>query len=190
MTDIINMYFDYIIKRDIIQVEGGKSMIISLCGDNTHKKTIVKELKEIYKDSIVICDYFKISFDTTIELEKQLHESIDSKKEELKKADIDIIKFTNKTRKRHKQLISINVDEKVSNFLETNKDKIILLVSDSILCKDINRTKFFTKSDLKILIDVDKTYSTLKLKQKYNKNKFDYVIDNMEKIDVKKLVKL
>lgn len=165
-------------------------MIISLCGDNTHKKTIIKELKDIYKDNIVICDYFKISFDTTIELEKQLYEYISSKRDELNKADIDVIKFTNKARKRHRQLINTKVNESVNDFLDINKDKIILLVSDSILCKDINRTKFFTKSDLKILIDVDKTYSTLKLKQKYSKNKFDYVIDNMEKIDVKKLVKL
>ena len=47
MTNITNMYFNYIIKKDIIQVEGGKNMIISLCGKSgSGKSTIAKLILE------------------------------------------------------------------------------------------------------------------------------------------------
>ena len=44
-------------------------MIISLCGDLEDKKLVIKELKDVYKDKLLICDYFQICFKNVIENE-------------------------------------------------------------------------------------------------------------------------
>lgn len=165
-----------------MQIEGGKSMIISLCGDEFDKNSVIKELEAIYKDKLVICDFYKIFFKTKIETEN-IKYKLDSKCESLESSYRMYIKYVNKI-----------VSNKIDEFLENNKNKIILLISNNILSKDVNKTPYFKKSDLKILITSEKkfkdSYSVFDHKKLYDKNKFDCVFDTGEEIDIKKLVKL
>lgn len=157
-------------------------MIISLCGDEFDKNVVIKGLKEVYKDKLVICDYYKINFQTIVETESIRHK-LNSECDTLDSADRIYRKYIDKI-----------VLSKTNEFLNNNKDKIILLISNNILSKDINKTPFFNRSNLKILITSEgkfnDSYSIFSHKRLYDKNKFDYVIDSKEEIDIKKLVKL
>jgi len=156
-------------------------MIISLCGDQEDKKIVIKELKEIYKDKLVVCDIFQVNFRNVIENEKIKY------KLQNEYTDFDIANriFNN--------YIKRLVNKEINNLLYKNKDKIVLLVSDNVISRDIDKTPFFKKSDLKILITSEEKYkypnSIRNHNNLYNKNKFDYIIDVKEKIDVKRLVK-
>ena len=156
-------------------------MIISLCGDLEDKKIVINELEEIYKDKLLICDYFQICFKNVIENEK-IKYKLQNEYNDFYKAN----RIFNNYIKRI-------VDKEMNSLLDKNKDKIILLMSDNVISRDIDKTPFFKKSDLKILITSDKKCkypnSIRNHNNLYNKNKFDYVIDVKEKIDVKKLVK-
>ena len=76
-----------------------------------------------------------------------------------------------------------------------NKDKIIILITDNILSKDIDKTSYFNISDLKILVtseynfNLDTNY-TLSHKNLYNKEEFDIILDTNNEIDIKRLVKI
>lgn len=157
-------------------------MIISLCGDEKDKKGVIKELKEVYKDKLVICDYFKLYFNTVVENEKVKYK-LDSECDTLDNAYRAYSKYVDRI-----------VFNKINELLNKNKDKIILLISNNVLSKDVNKISFFNKSDLKILITTEekfnKPYSIFNHKKLYDKNKFDVIIDSNEKIDVKKLVKV
>ena len=156
-------------------------MIISLCGDLEDKKLVIKELKDVYKDKLLICDYFQICFKNVIKNEKIKYELQNEYKD-----------FNRANRIFDKYIKKIVVKE-MNSLLDKNKDKIILLMSDNVISHDIDKTPFFKKSDLKILITSDKKCkypnSIRNHNNLYNKNKFDYVIDVKEKIDVKRLVK-
>ena len=157
-------------------------MIISLCGDDFDKKRVMEELKKIYKDKLVICDFYKITFRTLVETESIKYKLI-KECESLESSHRMYMKYVDRI-----------VSNKVNEFLENNKDKIILLISNNLLSKDINNTPYFKKSDLKILVTSEKklndSYSVFNHKRLYNINKFDYVLYDNEKIDVKKLVKI
>lgn len=157
-------------------------MIISLCGDEFDKNSIIKELKNIYKDELVICDIYNIAFKTKIETEN-IKYKLDGKCESLENSYRMYVKYVNKI-----------VSNKIDKFLENNKNKIILLISNNILSKDVNKTPYFKKSDLRILITSEKkfkdSYSIFNHKNLYDKKKFDYVLDSNEEVNVKKLVKL
>ena len=49
-------------------------------------------------------------------------------------------------------LVNKITEEKINDILNNNKNKIIILVTDSVLGKDLDKTSFFSKSDLNILI--------------------------------------
>lgn len=136
-------------------------MIICLCGDTENKKKVLKELKIFYKDKLLIVDYFTIKFRTIIETESIKYKLIKEYK------DYNIYD------KLYSELVNKLTNEKINNILDSNKNKIIILVADSILRKDLDETEFFNKSDLNIL----STDST----EKYDIEKFDIIICKRKK---------
>lgn len=144
-------------------------MIICLCGNE--KLKVLNELKQIYKDKLIVFNYYHTAFRTIVETE-----SVRYKLE-------DECKSFKDARKLYIEYVNNIVTNKTNEFIENNKDKIIVLISDNILMKDLDKTEFFNKSDLKILVNNESRY-------KYDENKFDLVINKNEIIDIKKLVKL
>lgn len=144
-------------------------MIICLCGNE--KSKVLNELKQVYKDKIIVFNYYHTSFRTIVETE-----SIKYKLQEECKSFKD-------ARKLYIEYVNNIVTNKTNEFIENNKDKIIVLISDNVLSKDLDKTEFFDKSDLKILTSSHSGY-------KYDESKFDLVINKNENIDIKKLVKL
>lgn len=154
-------------------------MIISLCGNKEDKEIVIKHLKEVYGDMILLCDYFHLYFSTYVEQEK--------KKYDLEKK-YDVMVAHKMFRKHINKIVSIKMKKILSN-----KDKIIILISDNILSRDINKTHYFNLSDLKILITSDKKLNldnSLVHKNLYKKQDFDIVLDTNDEIDVKRLVKI
>ena len=61
MTNIINMYFNYIKKCNIIQVDGRKSMIIGICGKSgCGKSTLANQIIELTNNKVVHLDIDKV----------------------------------------------------------------------------------------------------------------------------------
>ena len=107
------------------------------------QKNFIKFLKDLYGEKIAVCDYFHISFNATIETEKYRHELFD-------KYD-----YSKESTASYHNYVDEIVNERVNNFLLNNKEKIIVLI-DSFLGEDINKTVFFNKSYFKVLIVPDK----------------------------------
>lgn len=152
-------------------------MIISLCGEFTDKMSIIDKLKDIYKEKLLVYDFHRCIFKTQIQTEKQKYE-LDNKYNDIAKS-----------KKIYQKLVEEITYDKTNKFLKNNKDSIIVLISNNILYKDINATPFFAKSDLKILVTSKEKNNSL-FNQKYNKKDFDYVINSIEKTNIRKLVKL
>ena len=144
-------------------------MIICLCGNE--KSKVLNELKQAYKDKIIVFNYYHTTFRTIVETESVRYK-LENDCKSLKDA-----------RKLYSEYVNDIVTNKTNEFIENNKDKIIVLISDNVLSKDLDKTEFFDKSDLKILVNNDSSYE-------YDKSKFDLVIDKNQNIDIKKLVKL
>ena len=144
-------------------------MIICLCGNE--KLKVLNELKQVYKDKLIVFNYYHTAFRTIVETESVRY-----------KLENDCKSFKD-ARKLYGEYVNNIVTNKTNEFIENNKDKIIVLISDNILSKDLDKTEFFDKSDLKILVNSDSRYE-------YDKNKFDLVIDKNQNINIKKLVKL
>ena len=144
-------------------------MIICLCGNE--KLKVLNELKQVYKDKLIVFNYYYAAFRTIVETESVRY-----------KLENDCKSFKD-ARKLYSEYVNNIVTNKTNEFIENNKDKIIVLISDNILSKDLDKTEFFDKSDLKILVNSDSRYE-------YDKNKFDLVIDKNQNINIKKLVKL
>lgn len=147
-------------------------MIISLCGDEYDKKYFIQELQKIYNDQLVVIDYFQESFNERIISEnkkmKMTHDTFLSEVEHV-------------------------VNKKITNMINTFHNKIVLLTSNNILEKEIDKTPFFAISDLKILITSNKLYNSedpiFGHQILYNKEEFDYVINHDDSINIRKLVK-
>ena len=156
-------------------------MVISLCGNRNSVIYAINELSKIYKDKLLVCDIWKEEFNTKIDSEKYKYELLDKHK------NLD------EARKKHVHYITETVNNKVNTILDENKDKIIILIGNCILSNDINKTIFFNKSNLKILITNRNTsdmYSPFNHKFLYKKENFDYVIYDDEKDKIKELIKL
>ena len=144
-------------------------MIICLCGNE--KSKVLNELKQVYKDKLMVFNYYHTTFRTIVDTESVRY-----------KLESDC-KSLEDARKLYSEYVNDIVTNKTNEFIENNKDKIIVLISDNVLSKDLDKTEFFNKSDLKILVNSDSIY-------KYDESKFDLVINKNENIDIKKLVKL
>lgn len=147
-------------------------MLISICGCSFKKNEVINELKNVYKDKLIVFDYYVLTFRTLVETESVKYKfEIESK--DYKEAH-----------KLYIQYVDEIVINKANEFIENNKDKVIVLITDNILSEDLDKTPFFDKSDLKILANTNHT------RVSYDKNKFDLVVESNEKLNTKNLVKL
>ena len=162
-------------------------MVISICGDNKYKKILINKLSDIYRDKVIVCDYFSIKFNSVIDTEKYKYELL-----EISKRDIDInnikyeklLKDLNDINIEYRKIDDKTVNERIDKFLEENKNKIIILINDSVLNNDFYETKYFINSDKKILI-IEKNIDDIN----YDQRLFDIVLNDIKDIDVRKLVK-
>ena len=149
------MYFNYTKLKYIIQLDGGKYMIIGICGKSgSGKSTLSKKLTEQY-ENIIHLDIDKVGHKVlTID---------DVKNELIKNYGIDILNDKNIDRKKLGEIIFNSRIEmnhlsditwkymqiEIDKFLIDNKDKIIIL--DWIL---LPISKYFDICDIKILLDI------------------------------------
>lgn len=146
-------------------------MIICICGENKYKNILINKFNEMYKDNILVCDYFSIKFNSIIETEKYKYELLESS------VSLEIARL------EYKNIVDKTVKNKMKVFFKNYKNKIILLINDNVLNKDFYETEFFKNSDIKILI-TDNI-----LDNEYNKSLFD-IVSKIDNIDVKRLVKV
>lgn len=147
-------------------------MVISICGDNVYKKILINKLSDIYRDKVIVCDYFSIKFNSVIDTEKYKYELL------------EISKSLDEARLKYSKLVDKTVNERIDKCLEENKNKIIILTNDSVLNNDFYDTKYFINSDIKILIIVENIDD-----KNYDQRLFDIVLNDIKDIDVRKLVK-
>lgn len=172
-------------------------MVISLYGDAKGKEKIINELKKVY-DNLLICNYFELSFKTIIEYQKKYYASLDShfKKEIPKKLTedfmIEIIKVITERQKEFCHYISNVVNCKMDEFLNNNKDKIIVVIDSDvgILSRYEFELEIFNKSDIRILVTSQFENYNSDISNFDNRKQFDYIINSDEKIEIKKLEKL
>lgn len=184
-------------------------MIIGICGKSgSGKSTLAKNIIELTNYKAVY-----------LEIDKVGHKALlndEAKKELVKEFGGHIIKGNNVNRKKLGDIV-FNSREKmqkltditweymqkeIDKFIEDNKDKIVIL--DWLL---LTKSKYFDMCDIKILLDVP--YEVRKMRAikrdnitseafdlresasiEFNKEKFDYVLENNEKENIRKKVKL
>lgn len=150
-------------------------MIISLCGNHHDKNIIINYFKEVYGNRLLICDYFKIGFEACIEYEKIKYDLMDEC------SNLD------QARNEFRDYIDKIIISRINDILINNRDKIILLVSDNVFTVDVDKTQFFNKSDIKILMNPEDDSEFIRQVNPYDITKFDYVIHcNRNKKLVKK----
>ena len=167
-------------------------MLISICGDKKNKGLLIEKLKNTYGDKVVVCNYFVLRFNTVIDNEKKYYEILkrepnrDLPKETENNFIEKLMILTNEKHIEFNNYIDKIVNDKITNILKCNKDKIILLVTDNNLTIDIDKISIFNASDLKILVTPDK--NNVSDIYEYSENDYDYVINDIDNIDVKRLV--
>ena len=208
MINIINMYFYYNNDSTIIQVEGGKSMIIGICGKSgCGKSTLARNIIESSKYEGVHLDIDKVGHQVLLlhEVQKELiltfgedivmHNNVDRKKlgEIVFDSKNEMDKLTDITWK----YMQIEIDK----FILDNKDKLIIL--DWLL---LPLSKYFKMCDIRILLDVpyeirkkramkrdNITEDAFDLREKasidFNQEDFDYVFNQGGDEDIKRMVK-
>lgn len=184
-------------------------MIICICGKSgSGKSTIARELKKIYGDKIIHCDIDKIGH-AIYENYTVIDEMICCfGKEILKDGKIDRKKLGSVVFKSSKEMDKLTditwkyMEKEIDKIIEDNKNEIIIL--EWIL---LPKTKYFDLSDIKVLLDI--FYEVRKERAvirdaitneefdlrdnssiKYDKTKFDLVLYNNDKNEIRKLVKL
>ena len=183
-------------------------MIIGICGKSgCGKSTLARTLIEYYENAI------------HLDIDKVGHKALmnqEVKSELIKSYGIDILNGDNIDRKKigeivfNSRLKMKNLSDitwkcmqiEIDKFLIDNKDKIIIL--DWLL---LPISKYFDKCDVKVLLDIpyeirkeraikrdNITEEAFDLREKasisFDENKFDYVINDNNKAEIKRLVKL
>lgn len=184
-------------------------MIIGICGKSgSGKSTLAKSIEELSTNEV-----------THLEIDKVGHRALlneEVKKELINEFGEHIIKDNNVDRKKlgdtvfnsrekMQKLTDITweyMQKEIDKFIEDNKDKVVIL--DWLL---LTKSKYFDMCDIKILLDVpyevrkmraikrdNITSEAFDLRERasieFDKEKFDYVLENSEKENIRKLVKL
>ena len=184
-------------------------MIIGICGKSgSGKSTLAKSIEEVSTRDVVHLEIDKVGHRAL------LNEEV--KKELINKFGEHIIKGNNVNRKKLGDIVFNSRDEmqkltditweymqkEIDKFLEDNRDKVVIL--DWLL---LTKSKYFDMCDIKILLDVpyevrkmraikrdNITSEAFDLRERasieFDKEKFDYVLENSEKENIRKLVKL
>lgn len=184
-------------------------MIIGICGKSgSGKSTLAEEIKKKYPEKAIHIDIDKTGHcileiqEVKIELIRHFKENIltDNKIDRKKLSKIVF---------REPQEMNIlseitwrHIERLIDKIIESNLDKIIIL--DWIL---LPKTKYFNMCNLKILLDIpyeirkkrilkrdNITEEAASLREsaspKYDKEYFDYILNNTEKTIIRKLVKI
>ena len=184
-------------------------MIIGICGKSgSGKSTLAKNIKKLSTREVVHLDIDKIGHNA-LRYEEAKEELVKTfGKEVLNKDIVDRKKLGNivfNSRQEMSKLTDITwkyMQLEIDQFLDNNKDKIVIL--DWLL---LPKTKYFDKCNIKILLDVpyeirkeraikrdNISSDAFDLREKasidYDKSKFDYVLENVEFENVRKLVLL
>ena len=182
-------------------------MIIGICGKSgSGKSTLARNIKELSSKKVVHLDIDKVGHNAL---------TYDEAKEELVKTfGKDVLNNNIVDRKKLGDIVFNSRDEmskltditwkymqlEINRFLIDNKDKVIIL--DWLL---LPKTDYFDKCDIKILLDIPYEIRKMRaikrdnisseafnLREKasidYDKTKFDYVLENTEYENVRKLV--
>ena len=184
-------------------------MIMGICGKSgSGKSTLAKSIEEVSTRDVVHLEIDKVGHRAL------LNEEV--KKELINKFGEHIIKGNNVNRKKLGDIVFNSRDEmqkltditweymqkEIDKFIEDNKDKVVIL--DWLL---LTKSKYFDMCDIKILLDVpyevrkmraikrdNITSEAFDLRERasieFDKEKFDYVLENSEKENIRKLVKL
>ncbi len=208
MINIINMYFNYIKKCNIIQVDGRKSMIIGICGKSgCGKSTLANQIIKLANNKAVHLDIDKVGHRVLLlpEIKKELINSfgksiINENMVDRKKLGEIVFNSRNEMAKLS-DITWKYMQREIDNFLNLHKDKIIIL--DWLL---LSISKYFDMCDIKILLDIpyeirkqraikrdNISEEAFDLREKasieFDKSAFDYVIKANDKETVKRLVK-
>lgn len=208
MTNIINMYFNYIKKYNIIQVDGRKSMIIGICGKSgCGKSTLANQIIELTDNKSIHLDIDKVGHRVLLlpevqeELVSSFGESVVRENSVDRKKLGEIVFDSRNEMNKLSDITWKYMQIEINNFLNLHKDKIIIL--DWLL---LSISKYFDMCDIKILLDIpyeirkqramkrdNISEEAFDLREKasieFDESAFDYVIKANDKEIVKRLVK-
>ena len=208
MTNIINMYFDYIKKCNIIQITRRKNMIIGISGKSgSGKSTLARKIINKSNNKAIHLDIDKIGHSVLLlpevkeELIKSFGESIIQKNNIDRKKIGEIVFASRKEMNKLSDITWKYMQIEIDNFLNIHKNKIIIL--DWLL---LPITKYFAMCNIKILLDIpydvrkqramkrdNITKEAFDLREKasinFDESAFDYVIKDDNNEIIKRLVK-
>ena len=207
MTNIINMYFNYIKKCNIIQVDGVKSMIIGICGKSgCGKSTLANQIIELTDNKAIHLDIDKVGHNVLLlpevkqELIKLFGESVIQENIVDRKRLGEIVFDSRNEMSKLSDITWKYMQIEIDNFLNLHKDKIIIL---DWLLRSIS--KYFDMCDIKILLDIpyevrkqramkrdNISEEAFDLREKasieFDEKAFDYVVKANDKEIFKRLV--
>lgn len=208
MTNIINMYFDYIKKCNIIQITRRKNMIIGISGKSgSGKSTLARKIINKSNNKAIHLDIDKIGHSVLLlpevkeELIKSFGESIIQKNNIDRKKIGEIVFASRKEMNKLSDITWKYMQIEIDNFLNIHKNKIIIL--DWLL---LPITKYFAMCNIKIFLDIpydvrkqramkrdNITKEAFDLREKasinFDESAFDYVIKDDNNEIIKRLVK-
>jgi len=201
------MYFNYIEKENIIQVTGGKIMIIVLCGKScSGKTTLANDLIHIYGGNGMHLNIDKIGHQAleVPEIKERLVETFGNITTEGKVDRRKLSSIVFSSTEAMEKLTSITwgyMEQEIDKILEINHDKIMVL--DWQL---LPKTKFFKDANIRILLDVPYevrkkramerdhiTEEVFDLREQasiqYDNTSFDFVLNEIHYERLKEMVK-